>query len=113
MKRLNKKFWTVLAIFGLPRAIQSMGGAEKFKEAMEYLEGVLKELGYTGLITMTSGEPSDEVYKAGITAVYAYNWGHQSYSFEYTKARILQQTSATLLVQANALPSLALTLVAS
>ena len=83
----------VLAIFGLPKAIRHMGGAEKFKEAMEYLEGVLKDLGYTGLITMTSGEPNDEVYNAGITAVYAYNWGHQSYSFEYTKARINAQQS--------------------
>ena len=83
----------VLAIFGLPKAIKNMGGAEKFKEAMDYLEGVLIGLGYKGLITMTSGEPNDEVYRAGITAVYAYNWGHQSYSFEYTKARINSQQS--------------------
>ncbi len=33
-------------------------------------------------------------------------------SAEYTKARILQQTASTLLVQANALPSVALTLIA-
>lgn len=83
----------VLAIFGLPKAIKHMGGPEKFKEAMQYLEGVLKDMGYAGLITMTSGEPTDEVYRAGITAVYAYNWGHQSYSFEYTKARISSQQS--------------------
>ncbi len=83
----------VLAIFGLPKAINSIGGPEKFKEAMQYLEDVLKGLGYTGLITMTSGEPNDEVYNAGITAVYAYNWGHQSYSFEYTKSRINAQQS--------------------
>ena len=36
-----------------------------------------------------------------------------SESAEYTKQRILQQTSASLLVQANSLPSLALTLIAS
>lgn len=34
-------------------------------------------------------------------------------SANYTRARILQQTSATLLVQANALPSIALNLIAS
>ena len=34
-------------------------------------------------------------------------------SAEYTKSRILQQTSASLLVQANALPSLALSLISS
>lgn len=34
-------------------------------------------------------------------------------SANYTKARILQQTSATLLVQANALPSIALNLITS
>ncbi len=85
--------YAVLAIFGLKKAINSMGGPEKFKVAMEYLEGVLKDLGYKGLITMTSGEPTDEVYRAGITAVYAYNWGHRSYSFEYTKSRINSQQS--------------------
>mgnify|MGYP007111693447 CR=1 FL=1 len=53
----------------------------------------IKDMGYAGLITMTSGEPNDEVYRAGITAVYAYNWGHQSYSYEYTKARINAQQS--------------------
>ncbi len=81
----------VLSIFGLNRAIASMGGPETFKIAMEYLEDVLKGLGYTGLITMTSGTPSDELYRAGITSVYAYNWGHQSYSFDYVKSRIESQ----------------------
>ena len=81
----------VLSIFGLNKTIASMGGPETFKIAMEYLEDVLKSLGYTGLITMTSGEPSDELYRAGITSVYAYNWGHQSYSFDYVKSRIESQ----------------------
>ena len=81
----------VLAIFGLQKAIASMGGPETFKVAMEYLEDVLKDLGFTGLITMTSGEPSDELYRAGITSVYAYNWGHKSFSFDYTKSRIESQ----------------------
>lgn len=81
----------VLSIFGLNKAIVSMGGPETFKVAMQYLEDVLKGLGYTGLITMTSGEPSDELYRAGITSVYAYNWGHQSHSFDYVKSRIESQ----------------------
>ena len=81
----------VLSIFGLQKAIASMGGPETFKTAMEYLEDVLKGLGYTGLITMTSSEPTDELYRAGITSVYAYNWGHMSYSLEYTKSRIYAQ----------------------
>jgi len=87
--RIDNK--AVLSIFGLPRAIGSMGGAETFKVALDYLEEVLKTLGYDGLIVMTSGNPTDEFYRAGIDAVYAYNWGHQSYSFDYTKSRIESQ----------------------
>ncbi len=81
----------VLSIFGVNKAVASMGSPETFKIALDYLEEVLKGIGYEGLIVMTCGEPSNELYKAGVDAVYAYNWGHQSYSFEYTKSRIESQ----------------------
>lgn len=81
----------VLSIFGVDKAVNSMGGPENFKIALDYLREVLKGMGYFGLIVMTCGEPSEKLYNAGIDAVYAYNWGHQSYSAEYTKSRIKSQ----------------------
>lgn len=81
----------VLSIFGVEKAVKSMGGAETFKVALDYLREVLKGMGYSGLIVMTCGDPTESLYTAGIDAVYAYNWGHQSYSAEYTKTRILSQ----------------------
>ncbi len=87
--RIDNK--AVLSIFGPQKAVASMGSPETFKEALQYLEEVLKGLGYDGLITMISGEPSDFFHRAGITGVYAYNWGHKSFSFDFTKSRIEAQ----------------------
>ncbi len=87
----------IMAIFGVDFVIRDIGGnVDDLRDFFDTLRSELKKIGYKDLAILTSSTPSTKLQQAGIDAVYAYNWGHQGYSPDYTKGCIQSRIDMNL-----------------
>ena len=87
----------LVSVFGSEQLIKDFGSPEAVKEQLDYVRNEVKKLGYDGAVFMSCSAPTESVKACGFDAVYAYHWGPQGYSPEYTKSRITSQIEKGLL----------------
>ena len=89
----------VFSIYNFNKCIDYFGSIDNVKAEMEYLRGVVKELGYDDMILMFAGAGADaaklaNMQKVGADGAYAYNWGPPSYTAAYQKSAITSTANA-------------------
>lgn len=87
----------LISVFGSGQLIKDFGSEEAVKAQLDYVREQVKTLGYDGAIFMSCSAPSESVKNCGFDAVYAYNWGTEGYSPDYTKSRITEQREKNIL----------------
>jgi len=80
-----------LAVFCLDFVIGDLGGPDKLKECLDYLESELKKIGYKGLAVISASPPSENAVKSGISGYFAYHWGCNGYNPKHQQLRIKSQ----------------------
>lgn len=81
----------LITIYQSGKLIDVFGSVEAVKAELDYLRQVCVDLGYDGAVILTTGTPSENVYKMGFDGIYAYNWGQKAYDIEYQKTAIKSQ----------------------
>ena len=87
----------LIAVFGSGQLIKDFGSEQAVKEQLDYVREQVKTLGFDGAIFMSCSAPSESVKNCGFDAVYAYNWGTEGFSPDFTKAKITEQRAKKLL----------------
>lgn len=87
----------LISVFGAEYLIKDFGSPEAVAEQFDYVRQQVKTLGYDGAIFIACGEPSERVKTCGFDAVYAYNWGKEGCSPEYTKGKIMGQRKKNIM----------------
>ncbi len=77
--RIDNK--AVISFYNIRNVINSFGGVEGAKKAIEYMNNDLKKIGYDGmLILSTFGYINLDLAEMGIEAIYAYNWQREGFA---------------------------------
>jgi len=97
--------YAVMSIYGADRLISHMGGVEITRRCLDYLRSEVTKLGYKGLIILACGDPRQAFKDIGIDGTHAYNWGHEGYDLEYTKARNISNIKSGLCHQVPTISS--------
>lgn len=81
----------LISVFGANQLIKDFGSEEAVAEQLDYVREQVKSLGYDGAVFIACSNPSETIKKCGFDAVYAYNWGPEGCSADFTKAQINSQ----------------------
>lgn len=81
----------LITIYQSSKLVDVFGSVEAVKAELDYLRQVCVDLGYDGAVILTTGTPSENVYKMGFDGIYAYNWGQNAFNPEYQKNAIKSQ----------------------
>ena len=101
----------VMCVFGADNICAKIGGESVVKEAFDYLDEKVRELGFDGMLYLASGGHTKDLNAMGYDGWYPYAWGTEGYSFDVNKNSMLSNAKSknvyhvpTVSVGFNSLP---------
>ncbi len=78
----------VVAVYGPSCLVRDLGSTAAVKEMFDYMRSEIKKLGFDDMILLACDSYDKVAKECGFDGGYAYFWGIQGYSAEYTKQQI-------------------------